>query len=234
MPGLRAGWRQRVARHLVRGLGHPVGLDHRRIEDRLEFRPAPRTGSAADDERMNRNFGKRGPSVRSTCHVEHRLVDRRDRRVPGRAVLLDPSRHVAAPGIPTCRRRCRRRPATRAALRRARGCGTAASRSDSGRSGRVGAWPRRWRPTQRLRAVSGTSFGCAGRARGEEQQRGAGVNAPHAPGRNVQRVTREREGSRHVVGVELDHRYPERPGGPRAAVSWPRATMTARAPRPVS
>ena len=52
--GLARRGRQRVARHLVRGLGHAVGLDHR----------APKTasssaitcgGSEDDDERMKRS-----------------------------------------------------------------------------------------------------------------------------------------------------------------------------------
>ena len=70
--GLALRRRQRVRRHLVRRLGHAVGLEHRRAERRFE-RVHHRGGSDALHDRMKRSFsvpaGRRDGSVGSPARA---------------------------------------------------------------------------------------------------------------------------------------------------------------------
>ena len=64
-PGLRSPRRQRVARHLVRGFGHPVRLDHAARRRAASSSAMTCGGSGDDEERMKRSGWRRDdPGVR--------------------------------------------------------------------------------------------------------------------------------------------------------------------------
>ena len=103
LPGLRARRRQRVGGHLVRGLGHAVGLDHRAAEGGLELR---------HDLRRQRGRGRADeaqPAAAMRLGVargagQDRLVHGRHGRVPGRPSLRRASakkRSALKPGVQT-------------------------------------------------------------------------------------------------------------------------------------
>ncbi len=82
--------RQGVAGDLVRRLRHAVGLDHGRCEDPLQLGAEPRR------QRRRRGADEAEPPPGDDVGVErralqHRVMDRRDRRVPGRAALVEPA-----------------------------------------------------------------------------------------------------------------------------------------------
>ena len=89
VPGFRGLRRQRVRGHLVRRLGHSVGLDQRRAERRLELldhlRRHRRRRRAHEAQRMARD--RLGVVLRAR---DDRLVHRRHGRVPGRLGLVHP------------------------------------------------------------------------------------------------------------------------------------------------
>jgi hypothetical protein len=86
---------ERVARHLVRGLGHAVRLDDRNPEQRCEL---------VQDARRQRGRRRAHEAQPRACDGrsigaarEHRLMDRRYRRVPGRREIAQPAREVRRP-----------------------------------------------------------------------------------------------------------------------------------------
>ena len=128
-----------------------------------------RRGRAADDERTTRKIPVAG---RSRKRVEHRLVDRRHGRVPGRPLRPDPVDDVRRRGSRGCTRRSRRRRATPAARPPDRGCASSGMRlrqRSSGPSRSVAATLPA--DARRFDAVSGDELRRARRARREQQQR---------------------------------------------------------------
>ena len=89
--------RHRVARDLVRGLGHSVGLEHRRAERGLEG--AHHRGRQRRGRRPHEAKAVRGVAFRMARQFgQHRLMNRRRRRVPRRLQLVDP-RHERAVAV---------------------------------------------------------------------------------------------------------------------------------------
>ena len=85
--GLARAGRQRIGRHLVRGFGHAVRLEHRRAERRLEIVHHLRRQrrAARSDEAQLLGAGRLGRAGLDAR--EQQLVQRRHRRIPRRAVI---------------------------------------------------------------------------------------------------------------------------------------------------
>ena len=115
--GLAGARRQRVARHLVRRLGHAVRLDHRRAEQPLPAPPCTvrrqrRRRRADEAQRVARDDVAAG--ARRARAIG--LVHRRHGGVPGRlAARRSQSKNRRRRRSRACTRRWRRRPARRAA-----------------------------------------------------------------------------------------------------------------------
>ena len=87
-PGSRFARGQRVGRHLVRRLGHAVGLEHRRAECRLEIvhdLRRQRRAARPDEPELGGAGGRRRARLDAR---QQQLMDGRHRRVPGRAEFL--------------------------------------------------------------------------------------------------------------------------------------------------
>ena len=119
--------RQRIRSHLVRRLGHAVGLDHRRAEHLFETRHhlrRERRRRRADQPQVD---ALEDLSVARRA-IEHRLMDGGDRGVPGGARLLEPGEEAQRVEARARRTPIHRREATPAPRRPGRGCERAASR----------------------------------------------------------------------------------------------------------
>ena len=151
---------ERIARHLVRGLGHSVGLDHRDVEGCLEVVQHAdrqrRRRRAHEPEGRRQHLALGGARAR---HLQHRLVDRRDRGVPGRSELLDPSGNVSArkPSVQTTLPPATSEPKSAATSPWMWKSGITFRHRSVGSSRSVSATLAA--DVSRLRSVSGTSFG---------------------------------------------------------------------------
>ena len=223
VPARRSRRRQRVARHLVRRLGHAVGLDDRHAEallERVQAAARARTSTSARTAAARALVGRAGSLARIVGTG----------REPGDAVLAHVRPEARPAGPPRHGHRAAARRAPPASRRRVRARGRAASRSTS-----TSPAPRPYpsaiacAEAARLRWRSGTAFGPARRpARVQEQRDGVRVHIGERAARPRHAVDRRSGARGQPCGSECLR--PGRRRRPRHSAPPPTSISAGRTP----